>query len=140
MSDQIPAAGYSPLLTMEEVNAYLATPRIVCFECGREFKFLARHIATHGMTAREYKIKWGIPVIRGLQCEATQKLKSEISKSLGLAANGKAYWEAHKHEEKDYRKWKDRIYGPVSRASRVKASAKGGAVIQHRAQLKREAT
>jgi predicted transcriptional regulator len=33
---------------------------IVCLECGRSMKVLTKkHLATHGLTPAEYKLKWG---------------------------------------------------------------------------------
>lgn len=35
--------------------------KIVCIECGREFKTLTHtHLKEHGLTSKEYKEKWGI--------------------------------------------------------------------------------
>ncbi|EPY5345234.1 MucR family transcriptional regulator [Klebsiella quasipneumoniae] len=36
--------------------------KILCRECGKSFKFLAPHLRmVHGMTANEYRERWGIP-------------------------------------------------------------------------------
>ena len=36
--------------------------RVVCRECGKGFIFLAPHLrVVHGMTANEYRERWGIP-------------------------------------------------------------------------------
>ncbi len=48
--------------TREEIDAYLARDLIECLECGRHFKSLATHLPrVHGMTGREYKLRWGLP-------------------------------------------------------------------------------
>ena len=34
---------------------------VTCLECGRKFKVMtSRHLSAHGLTAKEYKEKWGI--------------------------------------------------------------------------------
>ena len=34
---------------------------VTCLECGKKFKVMTiRHLKTHGLTAREYKAKWGL--------------------------------------------------------------------------------
>ncbi len=54
---------------------------ITCLECGKTFKLLTRrHLLSHGMTADEYKLKWGYPkdtplVSKGLQRERRRKMK-----------------------------------------------------------------
>ncbi|HIV99920.1 MAG TPA: MucR family transcriptional regulator [Candidatus Desulfovibrio intestinipullorum] len=34
---------------------------VTCLECGKKFKVMTiRHLKTHGLTAKEYKAKWGL--------------------------------------------------------------------------------
>lgn len=34
---------------------------VTCLECGKKFKVMGnRHLKTHGLTAKEYKAKWGL--------------------------------------------------------------------------------
>ena len=43
---------------------------IICLECGKSFKVLTKkHLATHGLTADEYKEKWGFPKKTSLICK-----------------------------------------------------------------------
>ena len=54
---------------------------ITCLECGKSFKLLTRrHLLSHGVTAEEYKEKWGYAketplVSKGLQRERRKKMK-----------------------------------------------------------------
>jgi predicted transcriptional regulator len=54
---------------------------VSCLECGKTFKILsARHLALHGLTAEEYKEKWGLkqktPLIaKALLRERRKKMK-----------------------------------------------------------------
>ena len=35
---------------------------IICLDCGKSFKMMRRHLGTdHGMSAAEYRDKWGLP-------------------------------------------------------------------------------
>lgn len=36
--------------------------KCMCHECGRYFEDLARHVRSHGLVAREYKLKHGLPL------------------------------------------------------------------------------
>lgn len=43
---------------------------ILCLECGKSFKVLTkRHLASHDLTAAEYKEKWGYPKKTTLVCK-----------------------------------------------------------------------
>ena len=54
---------------------------ITCLECSKSFKLLTRrHLLSHGLTAEEYKEKWGYAketplVSKGLQRERRKKMK-----------------------------------------------------------------
>ena len=54
---------------------------ITCLECNKSFKLLTRrHLLSHGITAEEYKEKWGYAketplVSKGLQRERRRKMK-----------------------------------------------------------------
>jgi hypothetical protein len=44
----------------------------ICQECGRSFRMLGRHLpVAHGMSARDYKLKYGLPLTCGLVCSET---------------------------------------------------------------------
>jgi len=37
--------------------------KVICLECGRAFRQLTNaHLKSHGLTSREYKKKWGLPL------------------------------------------------------------------------------
>ena len=54
---------------------------ITCLECGKSFKLLThRHLTSHGLSADEYREKWGyakdVPLVcKSLQRERRKKLK-----------------------------------------------------------------
>lgn len=48
--------------TQAQIDTYLARDEIQCLECGKWFKTLGRHLTTtHGMTANDYRDKYGLP-------------------------------------------------------------------------------
>jgi len=50
-----------------EGKASIQRDKVICLECGKEFKQLGNsHLASHGLTAREYKEKHGIPLGQAL--------------------------------------------------------------------------
>ena len=52
---------------------------VECLECGTILKTLAIHIVrAHNISAREYKLKWGIPLRQSLSAKSTTRLRSEI--------------------------------------------------------------
>jgi len=53
--------------TSAEVEAYLSGDRITCLICGRSFRGVCHHAAkAHGVSATEYKLRFGIAVTRGV--------------------------------------------------------------------------
>ncbi len=54
---------------------------VTCLECGKSFKVLTkRHLLSHGLTADEYREKWGLKkdtplVCKGLQRDRRKKMK-----------------------------------------------------------------
>lgn len=54
--------------SLQEVDQYLGGNKVVCLECGLDFKNLSNHIRhSHiNMSVRDYKIKYNIPLSRAL--------------------------------------------------------------------------
>ena len=64
---------------------------IVCLEDGKRFKSLKRHLqAEHGMSADQYRAKWGLPKDYPMVAPAYATIRSEMAKTRGLGrkANG----------------------------------------------------
>ena len=58
---------------------------IVCFEDGKKFKMLKRHLRTrHGVTPAEYRERWGLPSDYPMVPPNYAKQRSEIAKNIGL--------------------------------------------------------
>lgn len=53
--------------SIAEVDAWLDHEQVECLECHRRFEHLGRHVsAVHGMSADEFRARYGIPHNRGL--------------------------------------------------------------------------
>ena len=47
---------------------------VTCLECGKNFNVLTkRHLATHGISADDYRQKWGLKKGTALVCKALQR-------------------------------------------------------------------
>ena len=66
--------------------------RVICLECQKEFKLLSnRHLALHGMSSRDYKLKWGLPLRQPLSSKSLTLTRRRIAKEKGLGAKLVAY-------------------------------------------------
>ena len=79
---QVTSPDTHPVQVMPDPAARQITEKgITCLECGKSFKLLTRrHLLAHGITAEEYKEKWGYAketplVSKGLQRERRKKMK-----------------------------------------------------------------
>ena len=83
------AEGPSPGEAPEHLNPMdsIQRNRVICLVCGKEFKLLSnRHLALHGMTSREYKIKYGLPLRQALSAKSLTQARRKIAKEKGLGA------------------------------------------------------
>jgi predicted transcriptional regulator len=59
--------------------------KVICLECGKEFKILSRsHLATHALTAREYKEKYGFSLRQPLAAKSLSVARRKTAKEKGL--------------------------------------------------------
>ncbi len=65
---------------------------VVCLECGKKFKVLTiRHLKTHGLTAKEYKDRWGIKKDISLTAKGLVRLRRRKMHEMRL-------WERRGHK------------------------------------------
>ena len=79
--------------------------RLLCHECGRGWVNLGGHVVrSHGMTAREYKIAYGLPVTKGLiSAVLADTRRAQIAENPAMdhlppvgAAVGSQDWSVHR--------------------------------------------
>ncbi len=59
--------------------------KVICLECGKEFKQITnRHLRSHGLTAKEYRKKWGFSARQPLAAKALTAKRRKTAKTLGL--------------------------------------------------------
>ena len=74
--------------------------RIICLECGTEKRQLtAKHLESHGLSAREYKKKWGFPLRQSLAAKSLSKSRSRAAKKRGLPPNLREYLDARQQRK-----------------------------------------
>jgi predicted transcriptional regulator len=73
--------------------------KVYCLECGRSFKLLSnRHLATHGLTPRAYKQKWGFPLRTSLSAQTLTARRRQLAKSRGMGS-ALAEWRAARQQK-----------------------------------------
>lgn len=59
--------------------------KIVCLECGEEFKMLSpKHLRSHGLTGREYRVKYGFSLRQPLCAKALSEKRKKSGKERGI--------------------------------------------------------
>lgn len=59
--------------------------KVICLECGQEFRQLTNaHLKSHGLTAKEYRKKWGLPSRFPLVAKALVAKRRKLAKERGL--------------------------------------------------------
>ncbi len=70
---------------MVPINKSVKRNEIICLECGKGQKTLKRHLtAAHGLTAEEYRARWGLGRDYPLVAPNYAKQRSELAKKIGL--------------------------------------------------------
>ena len=67
------------------INKSIKRNEIICLECGKGQKTLKRHLSSgHGVTAEEYRARWGLDRDYPLVAPNYAKQRSDIAKKIGL--------------------------------------------------------
>ena len=62
---------------------------LVSLEDGKHYVSLKRHLAKHGLTPTEYRVKWGLPFDYPMVASAFAAKRSELARTLGLGRKGR---------------------------------------------------
>jgi len=74
-----------PTLTPAES---IQNDKVICLECGAEMRQLTqKHLANHGMNAKEYRQKYGFTMRTPLSAKSLTKARSKAAKKRGLPEN-----------------------------------------------------
>jgi len=82
--------------------------KVICLECGQEFKMLSpKHLKSHGLTSREYRVKHGFSLRQPLCAKSLSDKRKKAGKARGLPENlRKAIAQRKKSKAKSTRKKK----------------------------------
>ena len=59
--------------------------KIICLECGEEFKMLSpKHLRSHNLTGREYRVKYGFSLRQPLCARALSEKRKKSGKERGI--------------------------------------------------------
>jgi predicted transcriptional regulator len=73
---------------MMEPRRSIQKNKVVCLECGQEFKMLSpKHIKSHGLTPKEYRKKYGFGARQPLCAKSLSERRSKSGKERGLPEN-----------------------------------------------------
>ncbi len=62
--------------------------KIICLDCGNEFKMLSsKHLASHSLTPREYRLKYGFKLRQPLCCKTLSAERKKAGKARGIPEN-----------------------------------------------------
>ncbi len=62
--------------------------KVICLECGQDFKMLSpKHLKSHGLTSREYRVKYGFSLRQPLCAKSLSERRKKAGKERGLPEN-----------------------------------------------------
>ena len=83
MVSEMPATGAAAVLM--EPKASIQRNRIICLECGKEFKQLSKsHLRSHGLTPKDYKKKHNLKASQALTAKSLSAKRRKTAKERGL--------------------------------------------------------
>ncbi|WP_336491521.1 MucR family transcriptional regulator [Methylobacterium nigriterrae] len=71
-------------VTPAQIKKSITPDYLVSFEDGKPYKTLRRHLTLRGLTADEYRAKWGLPVDYPMTSASYSAQRSLLAKELGL--------------------------------------------------------
>lgn len=93
------AQDMAPVQALTPENS-IQNDKVICLECGAEMKQLTKlHLVSHGMTAKEYKKKYGFTMRTPLAAKSLTKARSKAAKKRGVPENLKKYMEARRRSK-----------------------------------------
>ena len=75
--------------TAAQIRRSITDTHLISFEDGKPYKMLKRTLALRGMTMRDYREKWGLPVDYPATAPGYSASRSALAKSFGLGNLGR---------------------------------------------------
>lgn len=83
----LPTEALTPQLTTAQIRKSVTADYIVCFENGRSYRSLTRHLrAAYGLTPEEYRAKWHLPPDYPMVAPNYAAMRSKLARSIGLGS------------------------------------------------------
>lgn len=83
-----------PIPSMEPMDS-IRENKIICLECGREFKQISHtHLKSHQLTPKEYRKKYHLPAKQPLTARSLSERRKQKAKETGLGGRLKSLREA----------------------------------------------
>lgn len=74
---------HSPTPAMA-IRASVKPDSVGCLECGKRFKSIKKHLATHDLTPDQYRAKWSLPASYSMVSAEYSAARSGLAKANGL--------------------------------------------------------
>jgi len=85
---QTVSEGLAPVASAVSPEKSIQRNKIVCLECGQEFKMLSpKHLKSHDLNSREYREKWGFSRRQPLCAKSLSERRKKAGKDRGLPEN-----------------------------------------------------
>jgi predicted transcriptional regulator len=76
-------------LTAAQIRKSIKPDALICFEDGKAYKTLRRHLAAIGMTPDGYRAKWDLPWDYPMVAASYSAARSAMAKQIGLGGMGR---------------------------------------------------
>ncbi|GHE57199.1 MucR family transcriptional regulator [Camelimonas fluminis] len=74
-------------LSAAQIRKSISPDFIVCFENGKQYRSLTRHLrAAYGLSPEEYRVKWGLPADYPMVAPNYAEMRSQLARNIGLGA------------------------------------------------------
>lgn len=74
-------------LTAAQIRKSITPDYIICFENGRSYRSLTRHLrAAYDLSPAEYRLKWGLPPDYPMVAPNYAAMRSDLARKIGLGA------------------------------------------------------
>lgn len=81
------AGPVAPALTAAQIRKSITPDYIVCFENGRSYRSLTRHLrAAYGLTPEDYRAKWRLPPDYPMVAPNYAAMRSQLARNTGLGS------------------------------------------------------
>ena len=94
LSETLASLQQRPLATLQQAQ-------VICLECGQAYRLLSStHLILHGLTAKNYRKKWGLPPRQSLSAKSLTQRRRQGARGRD-AGQFLAAWRAQRHQQSE---------------------------------------